>query len=820
MSIYVPGVGSSSAKLVVCGEAPGGEEERLGYPFAGPVGKVVDKMLQNGGLQREECYFTNVVKVRPPGNDIKKLHFIGESIEKYIPQLWDEIQSINPNAILALGNTALEALTGCRGIEKYRGSILQSKQGFPKVIPSIHPASLMHKEAAGKMRSWKDVTFIQWDVNRAIKQSEFKDFNLPRRNLLIAKSSLDVFRFFDRYQGEQYVAVDIETFRTVPLCISFAFNRNEAMSIPLFNILNKDNPNGIGRDDMRHIWKAVAEILYDPNIFKVGQNFKFDEGLLHAAVNGTLRIGLDVRGFFFDTMLAFRTIYPELPGKLQFISSVLTEEPYYKDEGKEFNPKKDKLARLLLYNAKDAVVTYECFEVELEELEANGLTDFFFTRVMPLHPFYSRLEGRGILRDKDAAKKLKSKYTEQRARLESELLVLTEGIEVNVNSNGLKGQVAKLLFSHWKIPMRASTDEKTLDALIRNVVKDPIKRRGIELILEIRKVRKTIGTYIDAKPHPDGRIRTGVRIMLESGRTSTSVLKPPVTTEGLGIAFQTITKHGEIGSDIRSMFVPDPGYIFIEPDLSQAEARVVAILAKDERLLKLFKYGVDIHRVTAGWIWDRVPNELLQLFFDSTESNSESFARQINATLKPVITEEERQIGKKFRHAGHYDMQKRTAGENAGVSEWRAGQILERFHSTNPNIKGVFHKEIIKALQDNNRWLITPQGRKRQFLNRWGEELFREAYAEIPQATVTDHLKGAAIIIERRAPWLMIFQESHDSFLGQIPIGKEDCSYRIIQEELEVPIDFSRCSLPRGELIIPCEIKIGKKNWEEMERVI
>jgi DNA polymerase-1 len=352
---------------------------------------------------------------------------------------------------------------------------------------------------------------------------------------------------------------------------------------------------------------------------------------------------------------------------------------------------------------------------------------------------------------------------------------------------------------------------------MRNVVKDPLKRAVIENVQETRKVRKTLGTYIRAKSHPDGKLRTGYRIILETGRTSTSVLKPPVTTEPLGMAFQTITKHSEVGEDLRSQFVPDPGYVFIEPDLSQAEARVVAALARDDRLQKLFEYGIDIHRVTASWIEDCSPNELLGRFF---EQPSRILAAEINGILKSRIGEQSRQLGKKFRHAGHYDMGKREASVQAGVSEWKANQILTKFHKTNPNIKEVFHREIQEFLRDNNRTLTNPFGRQRQFFNKWGEELFKEAYANIPQGTVSDHLKFAMIRIEERAPFIELLEESHDSFLAQVRVAGVNSALPIIKEELEAPIDMSKCSLPRGEIVIPCEIKLGKKNWLEMERVL
>ena len=814
---FVNGHGPASAKLAICGEGPGRVEEATGLPFQGPTGKMVDDFLAKAGMPRLAVYATNVVRVRPPDNDIGRLHQIGYKISDFEDIMWAELNALNPNAVIAFGNTALTALTGYKGIEKYRGSILPALKGNFKVIPTIHPASLMHKEADGRMTGWKDATFIQWDVNRAVVQSSFSGIHSTNRNLIVCRSNLELYRFFNRYQESKFVAVDIETFRTIPICISFAFNGNEAISVPLFPSMSKDL--NVTRTDQIANWKDIIEIMANPKIQKIGQNFKFDETLLRECLNGTVYFGIECRGFFFDTMLAFRTLYPELPGTLAFQTSVLTEEPYYKEEGKGYNPKKDKIDRLLLYNAKDSVITYECFEKELVELQERKLDEFFFTCVMPLHPFYSRLEQRGIKRDNFAKRFLEEKYKDQEKEKKAELDSLTVQFDVsNVNVNSPK-QVGLLLYVAMKLPIRKGTGEKEIDALQRNVVRDPVKKRILELILELRKIRKTLGTYIGARVFSDGRYRTSYRILLETGRTSTSVCKPPITTETIGLAFQTITKHGDVGSDLRSLFIPDAGYIFIEPDLSQAEARVVALLARDEKLLKMFTHGVDIHRVTECWIKDwRIP--LLETFFNCLDFvESSQIAKELNNQMKGMMTDEDRQEGKKFRHAGHYDMGKREAASQIGISESKAGVALGKFHSTNINIRGVFHREIVDFLDRSNRILTNPFGRQRQFLNKWGPELWKEAYAQIPQSTVSDHLKFSMLRIEARAPWMEILQESHDSFLAQIKPDRLDEAKVIIREELESPIDFSKCSLPRGKLVIPCDISTSSTSWQEMKKI-
>lgn len=816
--IYVGGYGPSNAKLAIVGEAPGRNEEDQLRPFVGQSGRLARECIHEAGLDPEEVYWTNVVKHRPPNNDINLLHVIGKKVQDYLPQLWDEINALKPNAILAFGNTALEALTGYRGIDSYRGSILSAQRANTKVVSTIHPAALLRGEGQdGGLHSWKDLTYVKWDVKRAVEQSRFPGINRKHRNLIICRSNLDLYRFLNRYQSHTKVSVDIETFNTIPSCISFAFSSSEAISVPLFPI-----KGWMSRSDQLQCWKDVAEILHDTKIQKIGQNFKFDEPLLSRARDGRTHIGLDVQSFFFDTLLAFRTLYPELPGSLEFQTSVLTDEPYYKEEGKGYNPSRDKLDRLLLYNAKDAVVTYECYERELEELKARNLEDFFFTKVMPLHPFYSRIEGRGILRNEVAAKELKVVYSARLEAKEAQLFEETKkyGIEEQVNCNSPK-QVASLLYDVMKLPVRAGTAEKVLNALMRNAVKDEGKRRIIRDILEIRKIRKTIGTYINAKCHPDGRLRTGYRIMLETGRTSTSVLDRPVTTEKLGLAFQTITKHGETGADLRSLFIPDRGYILIEPDLSQAEARVVAVLARDGKLLKMFEFGVDVHLVTYGWMENLIPDVLLENFFlESDPILARALALDLNAKMRAVINDEQRQVGKKSRHAGHYDMGKQEAASQLGVSEYQAGKFLDKFHKRNENIRGVFHKDIQDSLRENNRILRNPFGRERQFLNRWGNELFKEAYAQIPQSTVSDHLKFAAQRIEKRCPWMQILQESHDSFLAQIEPIYDEMTFKVIREELETPINFKNCTLSRDvDLVIPCDIAMSDKTWLEMKKV-
>lgn len=812
---YVSGIGPSMAKIAIVGDFPKFEQNYL-----------LEECCEAAGIKLEDCYITNIIKypIEHPGNIAR----LGINVNEQVENFKNEIKLLDPNVIVCFNPFVLNILTGVKDIKNYRGSILSSFLGI-KVIPTIHPNLILYdksekddddpSEDESKLQ-WKDLAWLKWDWQRIVRHSQFKGFDPPARDLVIARTALDFWRYLEYYKNKKFVAVDIETFHTIPSCISFSFNSNSAISVPLISFPDFQTT----RSDLVQIWKDVATILADPSIYKIGQNFKFDEDKLMKCRNDETFFGLKVNSFYFDTLLAFKTLYPELRSSLGFQASILTEEPYYKEEGKGYNPAKDKADRLLLYNAKDAAITFECYERELDRLRTRGLDEFFFTKVMPMHPFYLAMENRGLRVDtlqrgiihetaKESLKDLNEELTN--------LLSVYGIIKFNVQS---PKQMKELVFGVMQIPMRKGTDAKTLDALIRNVVKDVSKKRILELIQEIRKVKKLIGTYITAQTHPDGTIKTSYNLILETGRTSTKVYSSPLTTKTMGMALQTITSDdgttSKVGGNIRSIFIPNDGYIYVEPDLSAAEARIVALLANDPRLIKIFKYNVDIHRVTAGWIDNTSPEGLLMMFYNNeNHDDCVLLAKQINDEMKKLIKTESRQTGKMFRHAGNYDIGKRTAGEQAKISEKQAGIILAKFHATNPNIRGVFHKEILDFLKANNRELTTPFGRTRTFLNRWGDNLYKEAYAYLPQSTISDQLKFSMMEISRRVPEMYIQLECHDSFLFSItPANFTDRVIRIIHEEMETPINFDKCSLKRDSIIIPAEIKVGN-NWKDMNKI-
>jgi uracil-DNA glycosylase family protein len=155
------GQGRASARLVLVGEQPGDKEDKEGEPFVGPAGRLLDRALEEAGIDRSEAYVTNAVKHfkwRPRGN--RRLHQtprVGE-IEACKPWLEAELQAVEPEAVLAMGATAARSLFGPQvKVTKDRGRSLESPLA-PVAAVTIHPSAILrlrdHDEREAELASF------------------------------------------------------------------------------------------------------------------------------------------------------------------------------------------------------------------------------------------------------------------------------------------------------------------------------------------------------------------------------------------------------------------------------------------------------------------------------------------------------------------------------------------------------------------------------------------------------------------------------------------------------------------------------------------
>lgn len=155
------GVGNTSARWVFVGEAPGAEEDRLGEPFVGRAGKLLNAMLAALGLKREDVYIANVLKCRPPNNRDPR----SEEVEQCEPYLIRQIELINPTIIVALGRHAVHSLLKTdAALGKLRGKI-HDYHGTP-VIATYHPAYLL-RSPQEKRKAWDDLKMAKSLVESA-----------------------------------------------------------------------------------------------------------------------------------------------------------------------------------------------------------------------------------------------------------------------------------------------------------------------------------------------------------------------------------------------------------------------------------------------------------------------------------------------------------------------------------------------------------------------------------------------------------------------------------------------------------------------------
>lgn len=767
----VQAIGPPDARILIVGEAPGEQEDKEGQPFVGTAGRMLDTMLREAGTDRAECYITNVVNQRPPANNFEVFYDDAgkptELLRRNIERLHAEIAAVNPNIVVCLGNEALQAVTGKRGITKWRGSM--HIVGGRKVIGTYHPAAI------ARMYSWRPVAVM--DLTRAVDESRTPSAALTERNLAVG---LTFEQLAERLQElsmlgpSERVAFDIETAAGQVTCIAFSHRRHDAVCVPFW----WDGRSLWSEEQEVELWRLVVKTLGSP-ARKVVQNAGYDILFLRD------KMGIEVTNLWMDTMLAHHAVYPELDKGLDFLCSMYTDQPYYKDG---INAK-DATA-FWRYNAMDACVTYEISEALEKELHEFGTYKFYFEYVHQLIYPLIEIGAAGIKIDEGLRETAIESYNEEIEAMQ-ERLDTVAGHPLNVNS---PKQMIKFLYEElpnarqMKSRKKRGSDEykesETTDAATIEKLNRAAPHEAYELILGIRERKKILSTYLEAVVDDDGRMRTSYNI----AGTRTGRLSSRDTIYGTGLNIQNVP-----AGISRRLFTADDGNIFIQADLSQAEARVVAYLAEDQRLIRVFQEGGDIHRKNASIIFSKTEEE---------------------------VTPTERQLAKKIVHASNYGMGPRrfreVVAEESGIeiSEAEAKRLLNLYLTQFHGIPR-WHLAVQSQIR-KNRTLRTPLGRKRMFFGYLGDDLFKEAYAFVPQSTVSDHLNQSLLRLYERfrtAPGIgaRIVMQVHDALIVECLKGKEATVIDMMKYEMERHIMINSM-----ECYIPADFKVGP-NWDELK---
>lgn len=364
---YVGIRGNPHSSVLLLGEAPGEKEDAKGLPFIGPSGYLLDKMLEEAGFSKGQVWFSNPYKTRPPDNKMDRLHELGVPHNLFHEQFFEELRLYKPTIIIACGKTGTQLL--CpetkpyrkgkqeeSGFGNWRGSLLVSPfLAWPHyVIPMYHPAYVL--------RNYEEREICIFILTRAFE--EFVYFTrsggiqpLPQRRILTNPSFKDALDYLDRcLLSRDPISIDIELLRRkVPYTISFAPCPQDAISLSFWNYPIAE---------LRVLWRLMDEIFSTK--WQIGQNYTtFDAHWLRA-------LGFSPNlSLVHDTLIRHHILWPELPHKLQFQTMQYTREPYYKEEGKGWSLKEG-LDRLMKYNCKDTLVTYEVFLEQEKEFKDRG----------------------------------------------------------------------------------------------------------------------------------------------------------------------------------------------------------------------------------------------------------------------------------------------------------------------------------------------------------------------------------------------------------------------------------------------------------------
>ena len=428
-----------------------------------------------------------------------------------------------------------------------------------------------------------------------------------------------------------------------------------------------------------------------------------------------------------------------------------------------------------VYAAYMSYIPYLSGRVLEEQLEQNGMLRLFKDIEMPLIYSLDRMEKAGIEVKRDELEEYGKKLTVQIVSLENEIYNLT-GEEFNINS---PKQLGVILFEKLQLPhgKKTKTGYSTSADVLEKLAPE---HEVVAKILEYRQLTKLKSTYADGLASyigKDGRIHgTFNQTITATGRISST--EPNL---------QNIPVRMELGREIRKVFVPSDGCIFVDADYSQIELRILAHMSGDENLIKAYNMAQDIHRLTASQVF-KVP-------FDEVTSAQRSNAKAVNFGIV-------------------YGISAFALSEDLSISRKEALEYINQYFETYPQVKSFLDRQVKEAKEKG--YVVTEFGRKRpvpeisssNFMQRsFGERI---AMNSPIQGTAADIMKIAMIKVDRRLRneglKSRIILQVHDELLVETVKEEESAVKKILKEEMSGAADM--------KVALEVSISTGK-SWYE-----
>ncbi|KGA31381.1 DNA polymerase I [Pectobacterium odoriferum] len=619
-------------------------------------------------------------------------------------------------------------------------------------------------------------------VSNAVAEQNAEEDNAPTLSadgyvtILDEKTLLD---WIERLKQAEVFAFDTETDGLDTLTanligLSFAIKPGEAAYLPLAHDY-LDAPEQLDRTKVLALFKPLLE---DEKLLKIGQNLKFDKGVMQ-------RYDIDLRGIAFDTMLE-SYVLDSVAGRHDMDSLA---ERYLKHKTITFEEIAGKGKNQLTFNqialeqagpyaAEDADVTLHLHQKLWGKLQPHAdLCQVFQTIDMPLVPVLSRIERTGVLIDPAILAEHSKELTARLAELETQAYELA-GEEFNLSSTK---QLQGILYEKQKLPILKKTPKgapSTNEEVLAELALDyPLPK----LILEYRGLAKLKSTYTDKLP---------LMINPATKRVHTSYHQAVTATGRLSSSdpnLQNIPVRNDEGRRIRQAFIAPKGYSIVAADYSQIELRIMAHLSGDKGLLNAFANGLDIHRATA----------------------SEVFSTELDK-----VTSEQRRSAKAINFGLIYGMSAFGLSRQLNIPRSESQKYMNLYFERYPGVQDYMERTRQQAAEHgyvstlDGRRLYLPDIHSRNAMARKGAE--RAAINAPMQGTAADIIKKAMIAIDdwlqKDTPKVKMIMQVHDELVFEIHDS-------VIEESIsKIKALMEGCM----QLNVPLQVDIGTgMNWDE-----
>lgn len=435
----------------------------------------------------------------------------------------------------------------------------------------------------------------------------------------------------------------------------------------------------------------------------------------------------------------------------------------------------EKVEAFLQYTCFSAYIAFRAAERLRDLLFHAGMQQLFETVEMPLIYSLYDMEVRGIRVNKEALKEYGDNLQVGIEKLEKGIYELV-GEVFNINS---PKQLGVILFEKLRLPFGKKTKtgySTSADILEKLQAEHP----AVKMILEYRQLTKLKSTYADGLA---GYIGEDGRIHGRFHQTITATGRISSTEPNL----QNIPIRMELGRQIRKVFIPEDGYIFLDADYSQIELRVLAHMSGDERLINAYKEAKDIHRITAS--------EVFHIPFEEVTPAQRSSAKAVNFGIV-------------------YGISSFGLGQDLNITRKEAERYIDKYFETYPKVKTYLDQLVADAKEEG--FSTTLFGRRRPIpefassnfmLRSFGE---RVAMNSPIQGTAADIIKIAMIKVNERLKQEQfrsrLILQIHDELLVETHIDEIERVSNIMVEEMQGAAELS--------VVLEAEVKEGK-NWFE-----